>query len=97
MQGVRGLFVGRFQPFHSGHEQLVESIAAEVEELVIGIGSADASHTRRNPFTAGERLVMISRELPGVDVGWSVLGGASWSNTRSTGECQYPTRVGRGT
>lgn len=68
MQTIRGFLVGRFQPFHSGHEQLVESIATEVDELVIGIGSADASHTVRNPFTAGERMVMISNVLTDIDV-----------------------------
>ncbi|MEF8871896.1 MAG: adenylyltransferase/cytidyltransferase family protein, partial [Haloarculaceae archaeon] len=68
MQTIRGFLVGRFQPFHSGHQQLVESIAEEVDELVIGIGSADASHTIRNPFTAGERMVMISKVLADVDV-----------------------------
>ena len=68
MQTTRGFLVGRFQPFHSGHQQLVESIADEVDELVIGIGSADASHTVRNPFTAGERMVMISNVLADIDV-----------------------------
>jgi nicotinamide-nucleotide adenylyltransferase len=68
MQTIRGFLVGRFQPFHSGHQQLVESIATEIDELVIGIGSADASHTVRNPFTAGERMVMISNVLADIDV-----------------------------
>jgi nicotinamide-nucleotide adenylyltransferase len=68
MQTTRGFLVGRFQPFHDGHRQLVEAIADEVDELVVGIGSADASHTVRNPFTAGERTVMISNVLADVDV-----------------------------
>jgi nicotinamide-nucleotide adenylyltransferase len=68
MTTLRGFLVGRFQPFHSGHEQLVEGIAREVDELVVGIGSADASHTVRNPFTAGERMVMITKVLTDIDV-----------------------------
>ena len=68
MQTLRGFLVGRFQPFHNGHEQLVRDIATEVDELVVGIGSADASHTVRNPFTAGERMVMISKVLSAIDV-----------------------------
>ncbi len=68
MQTFRGFLVGRFQPFHSGHEQLVREIATEVDELVVGIGSADASHTVRNPFTAGERMVMISKVLSDIPV-----------------------------
>jgi nicotinamide-nucleotide adenylyltransferase len=65
---MRGFLVGRFQPFHHGHRQLVEEVATEVDELVVGIGSADASHTVRNPFTAGERTMMITGVLADVDV-----------------------------
>jgi len=65
---TRGFLVGRFQPFHAGHRQLVEAIAEEVDELVVGIGSADASHTVHNPFTAGERTVMITGAIADVDV-----------------------------
>ncbi len=68
MATTRGFLVGRFQPFHHGHRQLVEDVATEVDELVVGIGSADASHTIRNPFTAGERTMMITGVLAGVDV-----------------------------
>ena len=68
MKPTRGFLVGRFQPLHNGHQQLVESVAPEVDELVVGIGSADASHTVRNPFTAGERMVMISSVLTDIDV-----------------------------
>lgn len=64
---MRGLFPGRFQPFHSGHRQFVESIAEEVEEVVVGVGSAQASHAGRNPFTAGERVTMIHRALADLD------------------------------
>ena len=59
----RGILVGRFQPFHRGHLRVVEAVSDEVDELVIGIGSADASHELKNPFTAGERLMMIQKTL----------------------------------
>jgi len=59
----RGLFVGRFQPFHLGHLQAIKNILEEVEELVIVIGSAQYSHNIHNPFTAGERLFMIRKAL----------------------------------
>jgi nicotinamide-nucleotide adenylyltransferase len=68
MATTRGFLVGRFQPFHHGHRQLVEEVATDVDELVVGIGSADASHTVRNPFTAGERMMMITGALADVDV-----------------------------
>lgn len=65
---TRGLFVGRFQPVHEGHESVLREIATEVDELVVGIGSADKSHSKKNPFTAGERHVMLTRTLEDVDV-----------------------------
>jgi len=59
----RGLYVGRFQPFHLGHSSAIKDILKEAEELVIVIGSAQYSHNFNNPFTAGERLVMVRRAL----------------------------------
>lgn len=65
----RGLYVGRFQPFHNGHLDAIKYVLQGVDELVIVIGSAQYSHTSYNPFTAGERLVMVRRTLveAGVD------------------------------
>ncbi len=48
---TRGFYIGRFQPYHQGHHRVVQDIAEEVDELVVGIGSADQSHSVRNPFT----------------------------------------------
>ena len=59
----RGLYVGRFQPFHLGHLKAIQGVLEEVEELAIVIGSAQYSHNVNNPFTAGERLVMIRKAL----------------------------------
>ncbi|HUJ78060.1 MAG TPA: nicotinamide-nucleotide adenylyltransferase [Thermoplasmata archaeon] len=62
---VRGLLVGRFQPFHAGHLGTVRAIRTEHprEELVLAIGSAEESYTYENPFTASERYEMIARAL----------------------------------
>ncbi len=59
----RGLYVGRFQPFHLGHLDAIRDVLKEVEEVVIVIGSAQYSHNVNNPFTAGERLVMVRKAL----------------------------------
>ena len=65
---IRGFYIGRFQPYHEGHDAMVERISAEVDELVVGIGSADQSHTLRNPFPAGERIMMITKALVELDL-----------------------------
>jgi len=67
----RGLFVGRFQPFHLGHLKAIKDVLKEVEELVIVIGSAQYSHSVNNPFTAGERLVMIRKALEEAGIDYS--------------------------
>jgi nicotinamide-nucleotide adenylyltransferase len=64
---MRGFFPGRFQPFHRGHRAFVEQVASDVDEVILGIGSAQASHTGRNPFTAGERVSMIHAAIDDVD------------------------------
>ena len=64
----RGLFVGRFQPFHNGHLQAVKDALKEVDEIVIVVGSAQYSHKISNPFTAGERFTMIREALREADI-----------------------------
>ncbi|MCS7116278.1 MAG: nicotinamide-nucleotide adenylyltransferase [Nitrososphaerota archaeon] len=65
----RGVFVGRFQPFHKGHLQVILELLKNVDELIIIIGSSQKSHELDNPFTTGERLTMIRESLrdAGVD------------------------------
>jgi len=58
-----GLYVGRFQPFHLGHLEVVKLILRKVDELIIVVGSAQYSHTKSNPFTVGERIRMIRESL----------------------------------
>jgi nicotinamide-nucleotide adenylyltransferase len=58
-----GLYIGRFQPFHLGHLEVVKYVLGRVNRIVIAIGSAQYSHTLENPFTAGERITMIEHAL----------------------------------
>ena len=59
----KGFFTGRFQPFHLGHLSAVRQALKEVDFLYIGIGSAQYSHTKDNPFTTKERKEMIEKAL----------------------------------
>jgi nicotinamide-nucleotide adenylyltransferase len=63
MNKKRGFYIGRFQPYHNGHQSVLKHIAEEVDEIIIGIGSAQLSHQPDNPFTSGERVLMITRSL----------------------------------
>ncbi|VVB99521.1 Nicotinamide-nucleotide adenylyltransferase [uncultured archaeon] len=59
----RGLFVGRFQPYHSGHHNALKNALKEVDEMVIVVGSAKESFQLENPFTSGERIEMTGLAL----------------------------------
>jgi nicotinamide-nucleotide adenylyltransferase len=59
----RALLIGRYQPFHKGHLKAIQEISSEGYRLVIAVGSAQISHTVDNPFTAGERHLMIAEAL----------------------------------
>ena len=62
------LVIGRFQPLHNGHMEVLRKCAEESDHLIIGIGSAQISHDPDNPFTAGERYMMISESLKDIGI-----------------------------
>ncbi|MBE6494825.1 MAG: nicotinamide-nucleotide adenylyltransferase [Methanobrevibacter thaueri] len=68
MDKVRGILIGRMQPVHNGHMEVIKKILNEVDEIIIGIGSAQLSHEIKDPFTAGERIVMMTQALAEIDI-----------------------------
>lgn len=71
---MRAFYIGRFQPYHLGHDTVLKQIARRAEDLIIAIGSAQKSHTLENPFTAGERMQMLVDSLRGqMDVPFYVI------------------------
>ncbi|HII79012.1 MAG TPA: nicotinamide-nucleotide adenylyltransferase [Methanosarcina sp.] len=70
---TRAFYIGRFQPYHFGHHAVIMRIAEEVDELVIGIGSAQKSHEDTDPFTAGERVLMVYNALEHLPIRHYVL------------------------
>jgi nicotinamide-nucleotide adenylyltransferase len=65
---MRGLMMGRFQPFHLGHLDLVRQILKECDEVIITITSSQFNYLDKDPFTAGERIEMIHNSLKESDV-----------------------------
>jgi nicotinamide-nucleotide adenylyltransferase len=59
----RGLYIGRFQPFHKGHLCSVKWCSDKVDELIVVVGSCDKSFELKNPFTAGERIEIIRENI----------------------------------
>jgi len=60
---MRGMIVGRFQPFHKGHLEAIKFILSECQDLIVIIAASQQSHLPANPFTAGERYDMIHNSL----------------------------------
>ncbi|NIM26539.1 MAG: nicotinamide-nucleotide adenylyltransferase [Nitrosopumilaceae archaeon] len=65
---MRGLMMGRFQPFHLGHLDLVKQILKECDEVIILVTSSQFNYLEKDPFTAGERLEMIHNSIKESDV-----------------------------
>lgn len=57
------LYIGKFQPFHKGHLQIVKNILQKYDKVKIAIGSAQKHHQQKNPFTKEERKKMIVAAL----------------------------------
>jgi len=60
---MKSVFIGRFQPIHIGHIHTIRQILEKGEDIIIVIGSSQYSHTPDNPFTGGERVMLIKRAL----------------------------------
>jgi len=55
--------MGRFQPFHLGHLDLVKQILDECDEVIIAVTSSQFNYLEKDPFSAGERMEMIHNSL----------------------------------
>lgn len=53
------MICGRFQTFHKGHEELVETAMRLCDRVLILIGSAQECGTERNPFNIITRTKML--------------------------------------
>jgi len=55
------LFIGRFQPFHEGHEKLIRSVLDEGRDVVVAV--RDTRLDEDNPYTAQERVEMVKERF----------------------------------
>ncbi|MFX0079089.1 MAG: nicotinamide-nucleotide adenylyltransferase [Candidatus Hermodarchaeota archaeon] len=62
------MFIGRFQPPHNGHVHALKDVFAQEEQVILVIGSAQACYTPDNPFTAGERIMMLESVLEELEI-----------------------------
>ena len=60
---MNALFIGRFQPFHNGHLNVIKNLSKKYTKIIIGIGSSQYQDIKDNPFSAEERKSMIDKTL----------------------------------
>jgi bifunctional NMN adenylyltransferase/nudix hydrolase len=57
-------YIGRFQPFHNGHFEVLRKALKFSAKVIVVPGSAQRPRTIKNPWTVAERNVMISACFP---------------------------------
>lgn len=61
------IYIGRFQPVHSGHVALLQRALASAAQVIVVVGSAWQARSPKNPFTWQEREAMLRAALPAAD------------------------------
>lgn len=62
------VLIGRFQPIHNAHLEIIKRATALCDQLVIVTGSANQPRTYKNPFTSSERERMIKAAAGGLSM-----------------------------
>jgi bifunctional NMN adenylyltransferase/nudix hydrolase len=62
------VLIGRFQPLHNAHLEIIKRATALTDQLVIITGSAAQPRTYKNPFTSAERKAMIKAATGGLSM-----------------------------
>ena len=62
------VLIGRFQPLHNAHLEIIKRATALTDQLVIITGSGKQPRTYKNPFTSHERERMIKAATGGLSM-----------------------------
>jgi bifunctional NMN adenylyltransferase/nudix hydrolase len=66
------VFIGRFQPFHNAHLEIIKRAMGLAEHTAIIVGSANQPRTFKNPFSYGEREHLIDETLMMMNADYSI-------------------------
>jgi nicotinamide-nucleotide adenylyltransferase len=65
---MKALFIGRFQPLHNGHLNIIQNASKKYDEIIIGLGSSQYANSFQNPFSSDERQEMIKNSLKQIGI-----------------------------
>jgi len=69
MKNKFGLFIGRLQPFHKGHQEIVNEILLDGLIPIIVLGSSNSDRNiEKNPLTFAQRKELIRLVYPNVPI-----------------------------
>ncbi len=57
------VMIGRFQPFHNGHLEVLKIAASQAKHVIVIVGSSNSARNIKNPFDDSERLFMIQDSI----------------------------------
>jgi bifunctional NMN adenylyltransferase/nudix hydrolase len=58
------VFIGRFEPFHNGHQAVIARALSLAKHVIVLVGSANKPRSIRNPWNVSEREVMMRAAFP---------------------------------
>jgi len=61
------VYIGRFQPFHKAHQNLISETLETYDRLIVLIGSANRSRSLKNPFVYEERARMVAQGINNIN------------------------------
>lgn len=64
MSAKYGLFIGRFQPLHRGHQSIITEILHDGLHPVVMVGSSNKRNRLKNPLTYMQREKMLHTVFP---------------------------------
>ena len=61
------VLIGRFQPVHSAHAEIIRRAAKMAKQVIIIVGSANQPRTYKNPWTSKDRELMLQNVINEID------------------------------
>ena len=73
-----GLVIGRFQPFHFGHQHIINEILLDGKTPIVLIGDDGGKDTEKNPLSVAQRMELIEQVFPDICIKVSVEDQPDW-------------------
>lgn len=63
-----GLIIGRFQPFHYGHQHIINEVLLDGRTPLIVLGYDEGKNPKKNPLSVEERKTLIKLIYPNTEI-----------------------------